>query len=117
MNATQRWTGLALGGALAAMMAWFVWGLPWQARRGLVDSVRNELFDPGSAQVRALRYTDQRCVCGEINGKNRYGAYVGFKRFYACHYSRGIEPPEAFEDNQRTEESVEFERAYSKACI
>ena len=41
-----------------------------------------ELIDPSSAQFRDLKVRDD-VVCGEINAKNRMGAYVGFKRFYA----------------------------------
>ena len=40
-----------------------------------------ELIDPSSAQFRNIRSQDG-IVCGEINGKNRMGAYVGFTRFY-----------------------------------
>lgn len=39
------------------------------------------LIDPSSALFRAVR-TGDGAVCGEINGKNRMGAYVGFTRFY-----------------------------------
>lgn len=38
------------------------------------------LIDPGSAQFRNVRIREDE-VCGEINGKNRLGAFVGFKRF------------------------------------
>lgn len=40
-----------------------------------------ELIDPSSAQFRNIASRDG-IVCGEINGKNRMGAYVGFTRFY-----------------------------------
>jgi hypothetical protein len=44
----------------------------------------SDLFDPHSAQFRNLLYRkssiDERW-CGEINAKNRYGGYVGWKRF------------------------------------
>lgn len=40
--------------------------------------------DPSSAQFRNLKITsDGRIVCGEVNGKNSYGGYTGFKAFYA----------------------------------
>lgn len=47
------------------------------------------LKDPSSAQFRNVRAADvtlqdgkkERRVCGEINGKNSYGAYVGFEWF------------------------------------
>ncbi|WP_347269986.1 hypothetical protein [Rhizorhabdus histidinilytica] len=43
------------------------------------------LRDPASAQFRKLRVVagddDQKVVCGEVNGKNGYGGYVGFRSF------------------------------------
>lgn len=48
-----------------------------------------DLFDPSAAQFRNLVGAEVtlnsgktvRRICGEINGKNRLGAYVGFERF------------------------------------
>lgn len=48
-----------------------------------------DLFDPAAAQFRNIRAADvvlsdgssERRVCGEVNGKNRLGAYVGFSMF------------------------------------
>jgi hypothetical protein len=44
----------------------------------------SDLFDPHSAQFRNLLYRkssiDERW-CGELNAKNRFGGYVGWKRF------------------------------------
>lgn len=48
-----------------------------------------DFFDPGSAQFRNIRAADvalqdgtrERRVCGEVNGKNRLGGYVGFTYF------------------------------------
>jgi hypothetical protein len=39
------------------------------------------LIDPGSAQFRNVASRDT-AICGEINGRNRMGAYVGFTRFW-----------------------------------
>jgi hypothetical protein len=47
------------------------------------------LIDPSSAQFRNIRAADVeltdgrtvRRVCGEINGKNQFGGYVGFEMF------------------------------------
>ena len=42
------------------------------------------MLDPGAAQFRKLRKiktTGSAQVCGEVNGKNSYGAYTGFKPF------------------------------------
>lgn len=44
------------------------------------------LKDPSSAQFRRVNiknYNGNRIVCGEVNGKNSYGGYVGFRKFMA----------------------------------
>lgn len=58
------------------------------------ESVRRSLKDPGSAQFRNVRlvsWYSGKVVCGEVNGKNSYGGYVGFKRFVASPNSSEIE--------------------------
>ena len=56
----------------------------------LVQSAMSyDLYDPSAAQfrgVRAAMVTLQsgatvRRICGEMNGKNQYGAYVGYEHF------------------------------------
>lgn len=51
------------------------------AKAGLTDTLK----DPSSAQFRDLFLSGKAMpvLCGEINSKNSYGAYVGFSRFYA----------------------------------
>jgi hypothetical protein len=50
------------------------------------DALARSLKDPTSTQFRDV-YVAQRsaaglpALCGEVNGKNSYGAYVGFQRF------------------------------------
>lgn len=50
------------------------------------EKAANSLKDPASAQFRNLfaisRGTGDDKVCGEINAKNSYGGYVGFRMFY-----------------------------------
>ena len=49
-------------------------------------AVSASLKDPGSAQfqnVRMANYGSWKVVCGEVNGKNSYGGYVGFGPFVA----------------------------------
>ena len=41
----------------------------------------SRLKDPGSAQFRGDYITSIGSVCGEINGKNGFGAYSGFERY------------------------------------
>lgn len=58
-----------------------------------------ELIDPSSAQFRRVEVSRRPGgdrVCGEINGKNRMGAYAGFTRFVTDLEggSAWLEPPE-----------------------
>ena len=51
------------------------------------------LKDPGSAQFKnVVVYAGgkQRTVCGEVNGKNSYGGYVGFRKFYKYETSENV---------------------------
>ena len=46
----------------------------------------HDLRDPSTAQIRELRLGEwggNRVLCGEVNGKNAYGAYAGFTGFVA----------------------------------
>lgn len=50
------------------------------------------LKDPSSAQFRNVQVVEG-AVCGEINGKNGYGAYTGFSRFLVLKDGRaGLDP-------------------------
>jgi hypothetical protein len=54
-----------------------------EAKANLTETFK----DPQSAQYRSLfisKYGDARVLCGEVNGKNSYGGYVGFRRFAAA---------------------------------
>lgn len=54
-----------------------------QAMATMRDKVARRLRDPESAQFRDERLTAfNAALCGEVNGKNAFGAYIGFKRFY-----------------------------------
>lgn len=73
------------------------------------------LIDPFSAQYRALHRGKKGAVCGQVNGKNRLAAYVGFKDFvlskdgktvYFSKQSDGIE----------TEWYSSFSEAFLEAC-
>lgn len=44
------------------------------------ELVSRDMLDPSSAQFRNVEAKEQ-AICGEVNGKNAYGAYTGFKRF------------------------------------
>lgn len=59
----------------------FIPGTPAYQDAKARDAVAQILIDPSSAQFRNIQ-TRHDVVCGEANGKNRMGAYVGFVRFY-----------------------------------
>lgn len=49
-------------------------------------AVKGSLKDPESARFQSVRiasYLSGSVVCGEVNAKNSYGGYTGFKRFMA----------------------------------
>ncbi len=55
--------------------------------------VADTLKDPGSAQFRNMVVYNggkEKAVCGEVNGKNSYGGYVGFKKFYKYETSGNV---------------------------
>lgn len=45
------------------------------------EAVAEKLNDPRSAQFRNERSEKGGWVCGEVNGKNAFGGYIGFKRY------------------------------------
>ncbi len=65
-----------------------------------------DLKDPASAQFRDLRVDgtgDKLRLCGEINGKNSYGGYVGFKKFAVAANTAMIEPaPDSYGIHEAT---------------
>ena len=61
-----------------------------EAEERYIDAAKEaavrDLVDPESAQFRDIEvvaYNNGYVVCGEINGKNRMGGYVGFRPFVA----------------------------------
>ena len=50
------------------------------AEREAKKAAADNLVDPASAQFRKIA-TYNEAICGEINGKNRMGAYAGFTPF------------------------------------
>lgn len=55
-----------------------------------------EFVDPDSALFRDVRQSERHdfVICGEVNAKNRYGGYVGYKKFWLVvdDLEVGIEP-------------------------
>jgi len=50
----------------------------------------NQMIDPGAVEFRGIagyRHNGSIVLCGEINGKNRFGGYVGYSHFV---YAGGV---------------------------
>jgi len=70
--------------------------------------VSERLKDPDSARFKGEHVSSKRQVCGLFNGKNAFGAYVGFARFVVKDGAVAI--------LETAESSEEFERAWSEHC-
>lgn len=57
------------------------------------DAVTHNLLDPESARFRDVGVNGDT-VCGQVNAKNAYGGYIGFRSFYVLSdgTDSGIEP-------------------------
>lgn len=78
----------ALALTFFATLAW-AWEKPttpipeseWSERTvEAVALLKSRLFDEDSAKIRILKQTEMQ-VCGEVNGKNQFGGYVGYQGF------------------------------------
>lgn len=56
------------------------------------EAVGDQLKDPSSAQFKEVRRTDG-VVCGEVNAKNSFGAYEGFRRFFVVDGAEAVLEP------------------------
>ncbi|MCQ2032238.1 hypothetical protein [Stutzerimonas zhaodongensis] len=63
----------------------------------------SDLTDPYSAQVRLSKVNaNQTRFCGQINGKNTFGAYVGWTHFFAEKYVDGTGKERFFLDLRKS---------------
>lgn len=87
------WAGFVLL-AFACVFGW-KYGRDHLASSRGKSVVADLLIDPSSAQFRnvnVVQWGGGAVVCGEINGKNRFGAYTGFQRFWATEDHAMIQP-------------------------
>lgn len=66
--------------AVLLVAAWALTGCG-QAERAAEAKVAELLRDPSSAQFRNVEIRKSGAACGEVNGKNGFGGYVGFRQF------------------------------------
>ncbi|HQS97325.1 MAG: hypothetical protein B7X90_11180 [Novosphingobium sp. 17-62-19] len=85
MNDSIKGLGVVL---VAALLAYAVLGsgVLEKGYGDIENAVASKLRDPSSAEFRNIMQGSS-ATCGEVNGKNALGAYVGFKPFV---YVRGI---------------------------
>ena len=85
--------------------------------RQILERVTDGFFDPISAQFRGLRYVEingqRHIVCGEVNGKNQFGGFVGFRNFY---YDTKSGLYEIYNPNQTLAQLV-FLRLWGYGCV
>lgn len=67
-----------------AVVVGLVYGPRWWAVHQAKGEISSQLLDPESARFRNLRYHPGGLgvVCGEVAGKNAYGGYADYKRFF-----------------------------------
>lgn len=75
-----------VGIAVAAAIAFKIWvthGGKYEFGQygSATTAVKTQLFDSDSAKFRNLYISSSGVVCGEVNAKNRFGAYAGFRMF------------------------------------
>ena len=46
------------------------------------SAVSRNFFDPNSAEFRDIEKYPDNSSCGYVNGKNKFGGYVGFRKFH-----------------------------------
>lgn len=82
------------------------------------QSAAELLIDPSSAMFQNVDYRSDY-VCGEINGKNRMGGFVGYKRFFVrlAEDAAQIEPSFEMMDLIEAEESCRSQSASTYATI
>jgi hypothetical protein len=117
-------TKLRIGGAFVLMLA--LAGCDPNISQAK-DAVRNLEKDPDSAEFRNVRECPTGFyVTGEVNGKNSYGAYEGYKTFYAnsagAHIVDDDEPADMTDDyvkmcNDEGYKDAELKRIDSAAGV
>lgn len=101
--------GLICLAAVALAGCQYIPGTDWQRVAKAKDAAAAVLIDPSSAQFRRVEMGRNGIVCGEINGKNRMGAYVGFARFVAT------PDGDVLIDPQATVTQTDFDREMEEA--
>lgn len=79
------------------------------------QTVARDLFDPSAVQFRNV-VVYPSAICGQFNGKNRLGAYVGFKDFIYVAGRSEVMPRIDFDDPASLEAIQQFLDRKSSVC-
>lgn len=83
-----------------------------EAEKVSKEGLTKNYHDPASVQYRnVINYSpgySTYAICGELNGKNSYGAYVGFKRFVAVTELVDSEPK--YRDGSTDDDYLKFSK-------
>ena len=74
-----------------------------RAIQASLDSVKEIMKDPDSVKFKDVEYknyNDGKIVCGQVNAKNSYGGYTGFKRFIASPIDAYVYNDDQRQDNR-----------------
>lgn len=87
--------------------------LPEKVRHSMIEQITSELKDPASAQFRRIRSCLPKkgtsvAWAGEVNAKNSYGGYGGFKKFFFALGSDGNTTGAILDPDQLFNDSSEF---------
>ena len=86
--------------------------------------VTHDFLDPASVQWRSLYFSKGAypdnvvAICGEVNGKNSYGAYAGYRPFYVLVVGGDAVGTDIARKDVYTEGRTvfDFEYAWKKVC-
>ena len=95
---TGIWIAIIVPVLIGIMLIGYLTGSDDRRIHQAKNVVADQLIDPDSAKFRNLEIMNSGHVCGEVNGKNTFGAYVGFKWFYAQTFD-DADPFVKFEDD------------------
>lgn len=81
------------------------------------ELIKNDLLDPESAIFKFQRQNDSNTYCGTVNSKNRFGGYVGDKRFFSSGYSYFMDEYQPTDELfDQTLHFIGFEQTWIKEC-
>lgn len=108
----------ALVVGMAGYLAYSKYNGPWRpsnVNAAAIELARQTLKDPESSKFRDVRQSSA-AVCGEVNAKNSFGAYTGFKRFYVTKSMDGRVSAKSRILLELNEDVEDFDQLYQLAC-